>query len=383
MVSTKFLLQAATPRNHITAVEYVLSIPAPRKVLISVAFLTEGGIRLLEGPLTRVAARTVLIVGIRNGLTSAQGLKKSLAIGCSTYAVDTGTRKRIFHPKLYLSRNDVEARLIVGSANLTTGGLNGNIEASLLLKLDLRVKAEAALAREAEAALVDMIREYPTNVLRIRGEAAVQQLLDSGRAVDESQAEVPTPAGSSGNRDLDTVPQMALKTQSLRMPPTLLARRSRIPASAGAVVPAQQRLTEVWESTPLTRRDLTIPRAENTNPTGSMLFKKGNSEIDQQKYFRTQVFNRLAWRADPRTPGKELAEAEFQLVIRSVDYGVHTLTVTNDTRRNTKSFAQLQPMSALRWGGVRELIAREDLLGRTMRLYRDEARTNAFVIEID
>jgi hypothetical protein len=114
-----------------------------------------------------------------------------------------------------------------------------------------------------------------------------------------------------------------------------------------------------------------------------MLWKKGNSDIDQRTYFRAAVFDRLAWRPDPRTRGKELAEADFQIVIRAVDYGVHRLTVTNDRRRNTETYRQHQPMSALRWGAARPLVAKEDLLGRTMHLYRDGLHPNSFVIEID
>ena len=103
----------------------------------------------------------------------------------------------------------------------------------------------------------------------------------------------------------------------------------------------------------------------------------------QQTHFRVRIFERLAWRADPRTAGKELAEADFQIVIRSVDYGVHRLTVTHDTRTDTKTYLQHQPMSGLRWGTAKTLIAHDDLLGRTIRLYRDKMTADTFVIEID
>jgi len=166
---------------------------------------------------------------------------------------------------------------------------------------------------------------------------------------------------------------MKLKTRRIAR-----QRVERLPAAA-----VRARSNLVWESGPLSRRPLTVPTAAKTNPTGSMLFTKGNSDINQQTYFRVEVFDRLAWRTDPRTAGKELAEADFQIIIRSVDYGVHKLTVTHDTRTVTKSYRQHQPMSALRWGTARALIARDDLLDRTMRLYRDETRADTFVIEID
>jgi len=50
----------------------------------------------------------------------------------------------------------------------------------------------------------------------------------------------------------------------------------------------------IWESGKLTERDLNIPKGSNTNPTGSMLFKKGKTEdIDQRHYFRDTVFSAL------------------------------------------------------------------------------------------
>ena len=44
---------------------------------------------------------------------------------------------RTFHPKLYLFGNPNEAALIIGSSNWTQGGLQGNVEVNVLLRLDL------------------------------------------------------------------------------------------------------------------------------------------------------------------------------------------------------------------------------------------------------
>lgn len=116
------LFQGVTRDSHLAAVRQILAIPNPERIIISVAFMTEGGLSILNDALAPVAAQTTILAGIRNGITSAQGLRRSLEIGCTTYAVDTGSRNVIFHPKIYFSRNDNEARLIVGSANLTIGG---------------------------------------------------------------------------------------------------------------------------------------------------------------------------------------------------------------------------------------------------------------------
>ena len=40
-------------------------------------------------------------------------------------------------------------------------------------------------------------------------------------------------------------------------------------------------------------------------------------------------------------------------------------------------------MTRLSWGEMREYIARPDLLGRTLALYRDKAAPTRFMLEID
>ncbi|MDX1944231.1 MAG: phospholipase D family protein [Pirellulaceae bacterium] len=48
---------------------------------------------------------------------------------------------RTFHPKIYLFSNDDRALVIVGSSNWTSGGFHNNIEANVILRLDLRTPA--------------------------------------------------------------------------------------------------------------------------------------------------------------------------------------------------------------------------------------------------
>lgn len=382
-----FILQAVTSQNHIDAVSDLLSEGTPTRVIISTAFMSEAGISALEMVMQKVADKTEMYVGIRNGITTAQALQKALEIGCKVYAVDTGTRTRIFHPKMYFSLGEDNGQLIIGSANLTLGGLNSNIEASLFETLDFENDDDAGLAKQITDRFDAMVADYPRHVISITDQDQIDDLLATGRVIDEADVRLPTAVGSSKDRDHDDIPTMAFKTKILRRAgagkpksakPSAPRTNSGKPIRAGS-----GGLGLAWESSPLTRRDLDIPIAEGTHGTGSMLWKKGNSEIDQQTYFRAEVFSELDWKPDPRTAGKEFAEGMFQIVIRGVDYGLHQLIVTNDTRTNTRSYEQRQPMSAVRWGEARPLIAREDLLERTMRLYSDPDEKDVFVIDID
>ena len=386
-----FLLQGVTEDSHADVVRDVLGIPDPERVLISAAFMNEGGLSILSHVLAPVAEQATIVTGIRNGITSAQGLRRSLEIGCRTYAVDTGSRRVLFHPKVYLARNANEARLIVGSANLTRGGLNSNVEASILLKVARDDPEWMSLVTELENKIDGMIAEYPEHVFVIADNAAIERLLVSGRVVDESITLGPTTSGSSARPELDTVSRMQLKAKSVARPrierfPITTPNVQMIPPPVGGALPVQERLTLMWQSNPLTRRDLQIPTGSNTNQTGSMLFGRGATVgIDQRHYFRDQAFANLDWQFDTEVESNhmERAQARFQFIIRDVNYGILNLRLSHNSRTDTPSYQQRNSMTQLHWGDARDIIASEALLGRVLYLYRDEGARGLFVLEID
>ena len=386
-VTKNLLFQGVTSGDHVAAVRNILGIPNPQRIIMCVAFLNESGLAILNDALAPVAAQTTILAGIRNGITSAQGLRKSLQLGCSTYAVDTGSRSVLFHPKVYLSRNDDEARLIVGSANLTLGGLTSNIEASLILTVSLEDPDNSSFLAGVESKIDGMIEEYRENVFPVSDDLLIQQLLDSGRVVDESIPAAPNPVSSARNRDLDTISKMKLRTRPMRRQQVRRLSTEPLPTRSEPAASVRERWHLVWQSRPLTRRDLNIPTGSRTHATGSMMFSKGALEsIDQRHYFRDEVFHRLDWKFDaaPRNQHMERARARFWLVIRDVDYGIFTLRLSHNSRTDTRAYEQRNSMTQLHWGReALRMIAREDLLGRIMFLYHDEGRAESFILEID
>lgn len=378
---TRFLLQAVTDEDHLTPAREVFGLDGLQSAIVSTAFMTASGLSLLQGVLEPVAERTRIFVGIRNGVTTVQSIQKALEIGCETYMVDTGTRQRIFHPKLYYSRSAAQAKLLLGSANLTMGGLRTNIEASVMQEFD--PAADAAFLAELEGKLVAMIADYPEHVIRADSAAQLADLQRAGRLIDERKARPPEPAGSSADRALDTVPKMALRTTPLHVP---RAAPPPVPPVAPAAPVARERLEQVWESNGLTRRHLNIPTGQNTNPTGSMLLGVGAWEgIDQRHYFRDEVFAALGWTPDP-APARahlERAEVSIRLIVKDVDYGERTLHLSHNTRTDTAAYEQRNSMTSLHWGDARPLVAHEDLLGRVLKLYRETDDPTRFTLEID
>ena len=104
--------------------------------------------------------------------------------------VDTGAYGVTYHPKLYFAKSATAARLLIGSANLTIGGLNNNIEASLEVELDLAARADQTLQQATEEQFIGLQEAYPQHVSDITTADAIDHLLETGRLVDEKA--VPT-----------------------------------------------------------------------------------------------------------------------------------------------------------------------------------------------
>jgi hypothetical protein len=177
-------------------------------------------------------------------------------------------------------------------------------------------------------------------------------------------------------------------------------RRPRREAVAGAEQPAGETPTTttndeatagvrvedydlLWQSKPLTRRDLTIPDTGRTNQTGSVNLDKGLLEpaVDHRHFFRDEVFAHLPWHR--RRPTVDEASATFHLIAMGVDYGDATLFVRHTTSTNTRAYQQRNAMTRLSWGDFRTHVARADLFDRTLSLYRHRADPTRFLLRIE
>jgi hypothetical protein len=332
MAKKEFILQGFTARTHADAVRELFDVADIERVVLSVAFVSESGVRQIENELRAHAARVIVFAGIRNDITSHQGLARLHAIaGSKVYTVDTGSRNVIFHPKLYLVRGRVRARLVVGSANLTLGGLNNNIEAGMMLDFDLSDAADKAIVDRIVSGLAALPRDYPAHVVRIGAVAELDAMLESGRLADEMALPPPRPkASAAGAGAGDTVPPIKLKIPPIHR---VIARAGALPkrsaapkpaAPSGAppgVVVASAAYEPVWQSKPLSRRSLTIPTGANSNPTGSTTLGKGLlHDIDPVTYFRNAIFGHLAWHNYNNRAGHvaERADAQFDLILKGL-----------------------------------------------------------------
>ena len=76
-----------------------------------------------------------LFVGVDLHGTSLEALDALLGAGIETYVVYS-PNSVLFHPKVYVIEGPKKTRAIIGSSNLTRGGLFQNVEASVSVVFD-------------------------------------------------------------------------------------------------------------------------------------------------------------------------------------------------------------------------------------------------------
>lgn len=381
MAKIEVLLQGIRQNNdHESALTELLSLPKVESIFFSVAYARESGVKRLHNKLRAYAGRGLIFVGIRNGVTSAQGLLNLLLTGIKLYVVDTGSPGIIFHPKICLAIGRTFARIISGSANLTFSGLNENIEASSLIHLDLSSQDDRDYLANLSSALQMLKDNHPRHVIQLKNRRQIIELLREGRVEDER---IPRPrkVGASQSREArQRLERIKLYVNNKR--PTSVIRPGARPAIR-RILHGEWAL--LWVSKGLTERDLNIPSGRTTNRTGSMLLKKGETEgIDQRHYFRKNVFGNLKWAHDinPNKQHLERAEAPFEIIVKGVSYGIHPLRLTHNTKTNVRAYEQKNSMTQIHWGTALKIVAQRDLLNRQMRLYK-KPETQEFVLQID
>ena len=120
--------------SHYTLLEEIL--PSAEEVYISVAFLKSSGVNKLLTHFKK-AKEVRILTGTNFGITDPEALSKILNIPKPlniTGYVNKLNSKVVFHPKMYLVRSGETAHIIIGSANLTNGGMEVNHECSVYYK---------------------------------------------------------------------------------------------------------------------------------------------------------------------------------------------------------------------------------------------------------
>ena len=344
----------------------------------------------------------VIIVGVDQNGTSKEALEEILNLNINSYIFHQ-EEQPIFHPKIYFFEGELITKLIIGSSNMTGRGLFTNVESSLLLEFDNEDNEGLTLISElktyfgslfdltdpnlfkiSDQIIADFIAKgiVPDEITRIniykKREPIVNQIHESLPICKRPTSKIPFSFHRKSKRTENPIIQNDSLISSIHAPisvPPIAIEPLTEDGSKGKLV---------WQSGPLTERDLNIPKGANTAYTGSMLFKKGlMKDKDQRHYFRDDVFSDLPWVSDtnPKTAHYERATTFIKLIIEGVDHGNIPFILSHNTRTDTKSYLQKNSMTNISWGKAKNLIAKDELIGKSANLFKS-LTTNEYTLEI-
>lgn len=128
--------------NHLKIIEDCLKLYS--KAFFATAFLKMSGLNNLSKSIKdflKKEGELTIIAGQNFALTEPNALKKIRKLlkpypKSKLFLAKAGSQNIIFHPKIYFFKNDKDACIITGSANITSGGLINNNEISLSQKFN-------------------------------------------------------------------------------------------------------------------------------------------------------------------------------------------------------------------------------------------------------
>lgn len=348
-----------------------------------------GLIRPLLSRLRETNGPTTIVVGSNDSDTVAEDVAELLAAaGPPRSELRLGIvhlAGGLFHPKVLHVSVGGRQFCYAGSANFTGMGVSGqNVEAGVLLDTQ-DSDSPSELARIAQS--IDDWFPSRGGIRIVSTAADIEALFTEGVLTDRTtqrarrQEARRQRAPSNGAhargfrvRRLFTLPGVAASEEESEQGDSEGAQTSVAAGVANDPAAPSGSWRLVWRSAGLARRDLNIPTASGTNPTGSMGLKRGDweADIDHRRYFRDEVFFDLIWQPEG-TGMRETAEAAVELWIAGNFKESATVTISHNADTSSRTYEQRNFMSALRWGSLRNFVADEGLLGWVLELDRQDS----------
>lgn len=360
-----------------------LRAPNAERLWIATAWAKRSGISRIRSAVTEFAARggrSEVVVGVDEGGATREGLELSLEIFDEVFVYhDPGSRT--FHPKMYVVENADRALIIVGSGNLTKGGLFTNYESALVMEAE-RESADWNV-RDDTRAYFDWL--LAGEAVRSLDEGLVELLIAEGWVTSEEQQNARRSETSRGRRarqrlfggavpglagapqpDIPALPRDEEDEDSaLLLPPGLPAPRSAGPVPATAPAPT---VVASWDKE-MRPADAQHPESPDTNPTGRLGLGQARHDIDHRTWFRTNLFGAATWAATTDRNGNPVEEAiiPFDVTIVSTSYGRVNLKLSHAPHRESTRGSVI---TILHWGELAPVLRETDYTGHTVTLAR-------------
>jgi hypothetical protein len=328
------------------------------RVVIATAWVRESGMRSLVSGLKALRARggtADMVVGVDLKGTTRQGLEEARRHVDNLYVVHD-PEGRTFHPKVYLATGKEFGYALIGSNNLTAGGLAFNYECafactfvphrepevmkSINAYVQLLVRDRAICKRVTPAVLARLIKE---DWLADEGADRRHRNEDRTRsaAARSSGSEEPLFSASAVEKRKRAVPS------NPRRPPTRAPDRTR---SRVALAP------DTWW------KRLGVGDAQRPpqgNPTGVVRLTPPHDRSDRGTFFRRVFFADERWRSARDTNGNriQIASITVDAEIGGHALGPKAVVVDYGKYRDVRGRAT----TVLHWGELMEELRATDV----------------------
>jgi hypothetical protein len=365
----------------------------------AVAFVKRSGVRHIAQELGIFASRATIrmSVGVDRRGSSQEGLQillDSVTGNGGQVWVFRNADPRLeptFHPKVYLFKKPGRAMAVVGSGNLTGGGLWTNYEAAVVLDLDLSDPGDAAMLREIETALDGWCDEGQGLARRLTSEY-LAKLIAAGQAPTEVRASRDEPDDDGDTEEEEGPDPSGGLFGRVRVPGPPGSQRPRRtpgvpPAPIETPAPIQAATARgqiLWQKRDLPRTDAqqTPP---GTNPVGGVRLTQARfidasgERINQKTYFRRTLFGHLGWRTIRERPLREETHVPFEVRLLGQSYGVHELAISD---KPSGEAGQSNYTSILHWGDLAPVVRSLELTGKTLTIYGPASEGSPYVLEV-
>lgn len=365
-----------------------LTDPAWDRFRAAVAFAKVSGTKHIAKPLTTFCATkaAALSVGIDHRGTSQEALQALLnAMPGQELYVCHHAKSSTFHPKLYLFNNSHAASALIGSNNLTEGGLFTNYEIAGALVLDLAESADKHLYGEICAALAAW-SDVKSPIVKALDAALLKTLSQSGLVPTETEI------ASEKAKTQPSKPFQKLKIATIFGSPAIPAAPPASAPGTGAPASGTPATTTTvpqptgkgplrWRKANLQKSDAARP-SSGSAPTANLRLSQAKfvgptGLINWQKYFRNDVFGHLTWTVGQNNNQETMAT--FNISANGKFLGTFKLRISHNPKREE---GQSNVTTVLHWGSAQPSIRQANAVGKTLELYGPDA-SGAFTIEIN
>lgn len=300
---------------------------------IATAWAKQSGLMRIEDHLRSFrgrGGRVTCVVGISEGGATRQGLHLTHKICDKSYVLHDA--RRTFHPKVYFFTGPNDWSLLIGSNNLTAGGVFWNYEAALEASGSYGEPQDANLAQQIEDWFDTLLND--TEICKPLDLDIIKQLIESpqyrigdeirmrSRHASRSTAQTDSLFGRSHKGKKGDPYGSAKEVSGPGVKEANLAEFEDEP------VQPSETLVHSWFKK-MSASDAQHPRGDKSKATGNLKLAQANHPIDQKSYFRQSFFSYLEWNIAKETPrgAQEKAQVTFEVLVGTEVMGTYVLVV--------------------------------------------------------